>query len=185
MLAEYSSTLSKLSIVLGSQSPRRQQILRDNLGIVEFRVIVSGFNEDIPKSSCASPVEYVEKTCRMKALDIIRSDSFSQSKPRHHLLITADTIVVHNNEILEKPRDRDDGFRMLRKLSGNVHEVVTGVTLATIKDDTSEINADNYDIQTFHEKTSVLFHDLPSSAINAYIDTGEPFDKAGGYVRSF
>lgn len=176
MLCKYRIKLDNMKIILGSQSPRRQQIFRDNLGISSFEVIVSTFAEDIPKSSCSGPIDYVSQTCQMKCKDIITK---CQNEMKHLLLpdiiVTADTIVVKENEILEKPRDREHCKWMLNMLSDSMHEVVTAVTIAT------KISDNEYSLSSFHDITQVYFNKLDNDMIEAYMDTNEPFDKAGGY----
>ncbi len=101
----------------------------------------------------------------------------AEKKAQHYLdkieekvLVTADTIVCLNNEVINKPTDAADAFQMLRKLSGNVHEVFTGVCL---KNDLKQ--------QIFYEKTEVQFHELTDDEIHYYIEHFQPFDKAGSY----
>ena len=90
--------------------------------------------------------------------------------PRNYLLITADTVVIAENEILGKPADRDDALRMLRLLSGKTHVVVTGVTLRTKEQTTS-----------FSVSSSVTFATLDPEEMTYYVDRYRPFDKAGAY----
>ena len=212
MLSTFKHILDRQIIVLGSQSPRRQQILRDNLGL-SFRVIVSTFNEDIPKETCRGASDYVMKTCRMKAIDIVsklEADfQIDNTSVFPDLIICSDTIVVYNDKILEKPATRDEAFTMLTYLSGNVHNVLTSVTIAYLKSNvkstmssqdinninsTTVFNADNlpnpsdyYHLHTFYESTNVKFDTLTPESIHGYIDSNEPFDKAGNnlYILSF
>lgn len=93
----------------------------------------------------------------------------SMLKP-NELIITADTIVWLHNEVLGKPRDREDAIEMLRKLSGETHEVFTGVTLTTLEKQHS-----------FFVETKVTFSKLTDEEITYYVDTYKPFDKAGSY----
>lgn len=184
MLAEYSSTINKLSIVLGSQSPRRHQIFRDNLGF-KFQVVLSNFPENIDKASCSSPDDYVRKTCFSKSRDIILQHyplaPAVSSYPS--LIVTADTIVVQGDEILEKPTSRDNCRYILNKLSDRSHEVITAVSIAALINSSmnTESSVGAYHIRTFSETSMVDFAKLSESCIESYMDTGEPFDKAGGY----
>lgn len=182
MLTQYSNTLAKLNIILGSQSPRRQQIFKENLGLSKFHIIVSKFEENLPKTN---PIDYVKKTSWMKAMDIISDQNNFIDDILPHIIITADTIVVQNNEILEKPT-KENCFLMLSKLSDNSHDVITAVTIATLKlkherpiDTTDRCNS--YDVATFTESTRVKFIELSNEMIQSYMKTEEPFDKAGGY----
>ena len=132
------------------------------LRIPEFEVIPALSEESPPKG--AGPGETVEALSRAKAEEV-----YSKVSP-DSIVIAADTIVYFSGEILGKPVDTEDAARMLRALSGNTHEVYTGVTI--IKDG---------NILTDHEISAVTFRDLTEEEIAAYIKTGEPADKAGAY----
>lgn len=220
MLLQHKAVLSQLRIVLASQSPRRHQIFRDNLGLSNFVVIVSNFKEDIDKATCSGPEDYVSRTCRMKCIDVINSnsnnnnsDNKSESNSNSNssssvpvggggggefadIIISSDTIVVLGDKILEKPADRFAAFEMLRSLSGRSNRVLSAVTIASLKcnrvgGDSSTGSSsstivggpltDLYNIKTFCQSSNVNFAHLTDEVINAYIDSGEPFDKAGGY----
>ncbi len=104
-------------------------------------------------------------------LSELKAQAFNfENEYQNSLLITADTIVWLDGEVLQKPKDRDDAVRILTKLSGRVHEVITGVTLKT-KDKTG----------SFHSTTKVWFKELTREEIDYYIDNFRPFDKAGAY----
>lgn len=100
------------------------------------------------------------------------ANELADSKDVVDLIISADTIVVKDNAILEKPADADVAKQMLLKLNNSPHVVLTAVTLVLPK---SKV------VRTFVEETTVLFGDLSEAEMDAYIATGEPFDKAGGY----
>lgn len=179
MLSGFSTLLEKLSIVLASQSPRRFAILKENIGL-NFEVKISGCEEDIDKASCSSPTEYVIRTARLKADAVLTSLKLDNCYT--DLLIAADTIVVCNNVILEKPGDKETAKSMLRMLSGQSHTVLTAVSLACNAKTLS--NSDNpceYFYHDFVETTYVKFSTLDENIINAYVETGEPMDKAGSY----
>ena len=153
--------LNKYPIILASGSPRRKQLLEQiNL---EFEVIPSQIYEDF--SLNLSPTDFVEYYAQEKAKDVANSypDKW---------VIGADTIVVFESHILGKPKNEKDSFQMLKRLSGNTHQVITGVSIQNIKQDISD---------SFHERTNVTFNTLSDNIINYYIDTYEPFDKAGSY----
>lgn len=95
---------------------------------------------------------------------------FDEELPEHFLLITADTVVIAENEILGKPVDRADALRMLNLLSGKTHVVVTGVTLRSKER-----------IKTFSVSSSVTFATLDREVMEHYVDQYQPFDKAGAY----
>ena len=151
-----------MKIILASKSPRRKKILqRFNLA---FKVIDSKFDESIV-SKMTDPHNYCSIMASMKA------DSVSK-KFRDELIIGADTIVVINKTIIEKPKDKSEAFRILKKLSGTSHSVLTGVCLKSIK---HKIN------RTFIQQTKVVFRNLEDNEINFYIDNHNPYDKAGSY----
>ena len=149
------------AIVLASGSPRRKQLLEQI--DLEFLVIPSQVHEDFDLD--LSPEKFVENYAKEKAKDIAKAHP-------DKWIIGADTIVVFNAEILGKPKDREDSFRMLKMLSGNTHQVFTGVSIQQSKMQVSD---------TFHEYTNVTFNTLDDMVISYYIDTYKPFDKAGSY----
>ena len=148
-------------IILASQSPRRKQLLE--WAEVPFEVLVKETDESYPEGL---PVEEV-------AVHIARNKAFAikeiagLSKP----ILTADTIVVLQDEIIGKPKDRDDAIAILSRLSGKLHKVITGVVILT---GDKEI--------AFAETTEVLFHDLTKAQIEFYVDNYKPYDKAGAYA---
>ena len=141
------------------------------------------FFRDIP--------DVVEKSYRDNAsatADPLRKGTSQGRKDRPLLIIGADTVVAYGDEILGKPKDLADAYRMLRLLSGHTHQVYTGVTLilkktGSIGEDTGSAD-DDIDIRrlTFFEKTDVSFHELTDEEILAYVHTEEPLDKAGSYA---
>ncbi|NLN20203.1 MAG: septum formation inhibitor Maf [Firmicutes bacterium] len=149
-------------IVLASASPRRRELLT-SLG-VPIRVILPQVSEDEYASS--DPVDLARKLADAKA------DSVSRMVP-DAVVIAADTIVVHQDTVLGKPRDADHARRMLAALSGKRHRVVTAVAIATRKGSPKTL--------VDHEVTMVEFKSLRRSEIEAYIASGEYADKAGAY----
>lgn len=180
MLSSFTKLLEKLSIVLASQSPRRSSIFRENLGL-KFEVIVSNFAENIDKSQCISPADYVLKTARMKAVDVKTLLSSSSRSP--DLIVSADTIVVQGNNILEKPSNAESAKAMLRQLSGTEHSVLTSVTIACSGNtfQFQDCLPNEYVYHSFVEETKVRFMPLTEEIISGYVATGEPMDKAGSY----
>ncbi|KAJ3251956.1 hypothetical protein HK103_001983 [Boothiomyces macroporosus] len=148
-----------MQIVLASGSPRRKEIL-ERL-VVEFTVQVSDFPENLTKT--LPPHEYVLQTATAKTQSVY---DLNQSA----LVIGADTVVVLDDQILEKPSSKDHAFEMLKNLSGKPHFVLTAVCL--IKEGK---------IHSFVEQTLVTFGELSDQEILDYVATGEPMDKAGGY----
>ncbi|CDF58128.1 Maf family protein [Thermobrachium celere] len=149
-----------MKIVLASSSPRRIELLR-NLNL-EFDVVPSNFEENI---NLSNPVELVKNFAYNKALDVesrVQKDS---------LIIAADTIVYKDGEVLGKPKNEIDAYRMLKLLSGQKHEVYTGLSLIY-----------NGKVINDYECTYVYFKNLSDEEIKYYINTKEPFDKAGAYA---
>lgn len=156
-------------LVLASGSPRRRELL-EKLGL-RFTVTVSDLDESIDSSDPAFVVENLAeaKACAV-GMQVATLHSVDLSPV---LILGADTIVVLDNEILGKPRDKDDAVRMLKQLSGRSHQVFTGVSLVQVPGDS---------VRTIHTVTDVHFRDLDLSEIEAYVETGEPMDKAGAYA---
>ena len=153
--------LKKYNIVLASESPRRKYLLQE-LGL-KFRTIKrSNVKEEYPLNlSCTEIPVYLAKLKAHSCADIIKSDT---------VLITADTIVCLNKEILDKPENYSDAFRILKKLSGNKHQVITGICLKSNDKET-----------TFYSKSDVYFRKLTDTEIDYYIKLYKPYDKAGSY----
>ncbi|NFP92586.1 Maf-like protein [Clostridium sporogenes] len=153
------------NIILASASQRRQELLKRILG--NFQIIVSDFDESsIPfKNNIPS---YVMNLAEGKA----RSVSKKIMDQDNNLIIGCDTIVTFNNRILGKPKDKKDAFEMLQALSGNEHEVYSGLAILDVKS--------NKIIKDF-VCTKVKFSKLSSVQIEKYINTGDPMDKAGAY----
>ena len=142
--------LSQYKIVLGSNSPRRRELLA---GLdIEFEVrTVPGIDESYPET--LRPDEVPLYIARKKA------EAYISSMPADELLITADTVVWASGEILGKPKDREDAVAMLRKLSGRTHEVITGVCITTKEKTVS-----------FSASSSVCFAALDEDEIAYYVD---------------
>jgi len=153
--------LQKYHLILASQSPRRQYLLKE-LGL-DFEIIATNVLEEY--AATLTPVEIATYLAELK------SDNFDNSRMDPcALIITADTIVCINKEILGKPRNHDEAVSMLKKLSGKRHDVITGVCLKSKKKKKS-----------FHVTSSVYFKELSMEEIEYYIENFQPFDKAGGY----
>ena len=147
-----------MKLVLASKSPRRSEILK-NAGY-EFVVRVADADETIPEGT--KPEEAVVFLAARKAMAVERADD--------ETVLGADTIVVLDNRILGKPKDREDAYNMLKNLSGRVHSVFTGVCII-----------ENGKSITFSEETQVEFLPLTDKEIYEYIDTNDCYDKAGAY----
>ena len=150
-------------LILASASPRRQELLR-NAGI-EFLVDATDIPE-IPQPG-ETPTDFVERLACEKAQDVARRHAAGY-------ILGADTTVVADGQILNKPADADDATRMLRLLSGRTHRVITGVCLIC-----SAANTRKQTVRS--EATQVTFQTLSDADIQVYVSTGEPMDKAGAY----
>lgn len=154
-----------MQIILGSNSPRRRELL--GLLGAPFKVIVSDVEEFTDKTK---PEEVVCDLSLQKALNV-----FEKCDEESCVVIGSDTIVALNDLILGKPKDADDAFDMLKKLQGNKHQVYTGVA-CIIK------NGDVVKQKVFYEKTDVYMYEMTDDDIYRYIATNEPYDKAGSYA---
>ncbi|MED3660978.1 nucleoside triphosphate pyrophosphatase [Ureibacillus sp. FSL K6-8385] len=151
---------TKHQLVLASASPRRKELF-SKLG-VPFEVIPSSVEETGVHASDFK--DYVQKVALLKTKDVATNCPGKT-------VIGADTIVVFNNELLHKPKTPEEAIRHLEKLSSNRHQVMTAVAIIT-KDRQAE---------SFVEVTDVYFKNLPRKLIEKYVETKDPFDKAGGY----
>ena len=150
-----------MSIILASQSPRRRQLL-GQIGLDHF-IVRPARGEEV-MDPALSPAQLVEELSRQKAREVAGA-----SDPGD-LVIAADTVVAIDGRVLGKPHDREEACAMLSALSGREHTVYTGVTVC--RDDR---------MLTQHEATQVRFRPLSPREIRAYVDSGEPMDKAGAY----
>ena len=153
--------LNNYTVVLASKSPRRQELLK-GIG-VDFTILTKEVDESFPS--------------RLPLIDVAPFLSLKKAKafedtelPDNYMVITADTVVIVENEILGKPKDHNDAVRMMNLLSGRVHKVVTGVTVHT-----------KTKTKTFSVISKVTFESLDNQEIDYYIDNFKPYDKAGAY----
>ncbi|CAM3747373.1 Maf family protein [Mesobacillus zeae] len=147
------------NLILASASPRRKELLQ-NLHLT-FDISASDADESL--GSFLSPAEAVMELASRKSLTV-------GAKHPDSFVIGSDTVVVHEGTILGKPKGVSEAESMLKRLSGNTHSVYTGVSIVSPEAETR-----------FFEKTDVTFWGLSDAEIDAYIKSGEPFDKAGGY----
>ena len=154
-------------IILASNSPRRREILSE-LG-VDFTVLSADTDE-----SCdiADPVLFAEELARRKGEAAYRllATREGEAVAKSAVIISADTVVAAEGEILGKPRDESDARRMLSLLSGRTHSVITGIGITA--------GGVTY---VSHSNTKVAVDEIPTSEIERYIATGDPMDKAGAY----
>ena len=155
------SNLKNYHIILASKSPRRQELLR-GMG-VNFEILTKETPEEYPADL---PLDEVPKY-----LSLQKSLAFTNEElPADYLIITSDTVVICEGEILGKPKDREDAIRMLQLLSGKTHHVVTGVTVRSAEK-----------TEAFAVRSNVTFAQLDAVEIDFYIEHCKPFDKAGAY----
>ena len=149
--------------VLASASPRRRELL-ENIGL-EFDIVVSSADESVIERNI--PPELL-----VKELAVLKATETAKYIEGKKHIIAADTIVVFEGAVLEKPKDEEDAKRMLMALSGKKHDVYTGVCVLRTEDNMLLAKC---------EKTRVEFKELSEETITNYIKTGEPMDKAGAY----
>ena len=152
-------------IILASGSPRRREILSE-LG-AEIKIITADVDET---SNETDPEKLAQELACKKGLAVYERLVAEGSPDVAFPIISADTVVFCENEIMGKPKDRADAFRMLKKLSGKAHSVTTGICI--VKNGTPFSS---------YSTTKVFVDPLTDNEINAYIDSGDPFDKAGSY----
>ncbi|MET3697387.1 septum formation protein [Bacillus oleivorans] len=146
-------------LILASGSPRRSELLKQMN--IPFEIHKSGVSEDLPPQ--IYPQDAVIELSSRKALDVA-------AKFPDYFVLGADTVVSIQNEILGKPHNQDEAISMLKKLSAATHQVYTGVTIVA-----------EGSVHSFYDVTDVTFWELSEQDINTYIESREPFDKAGGY----
>jgi septum formation protein len=151
--------LKDFQIILASNSPRRKQLLKEI--IPEFSVQVKEVEEIAPPHLFREEIAVY--------LSQLKSVAFDQLSD-NEILITADTIVCLKNEVLNKPKDKNEAIQMLTKLSNETHTVYTGVTIRS-----------NHKTVSFFDATEVTFYPITLDEINYYLDTCQPYDKAGSY----
>lgn len=152
--------LKERRLILGSKSPRRNELMA-GLGF-PFVVKTQEVEENFPFSM--PPFEVASFIAQKKA------KSFRQNLEVKDLLITADTVVIIKDEILNKPRNKEEAIEMLQKLSGNIHQVVTGVCMMDV---TKTVN--------FEDLTEVHFKEMEEKELREYVEKFQPYDKAGAY----
>ncbi|MEG0254843.1 Maf family protein [Vagococcus sp.] len=148
-----------MTVILASSSPRRKELL--SKAVTTFDILPADIDETVGQNEM--PLAYVERMGEEKAMCI------AKNYPKD-IVIGCDTTVVLGNEIMGKPKDDEDAYRMLEKLSGTTHQVLTSVYIKTPTEAFKKT-----------EEVNVVFYDLSPSDINAYLATGEHRDKAGAY----
>ncbi|MBW3623294.1 MAG: Maf family protein [Armatimonadetes bacterium] len=153
-------------ITLASASPRRAELIR-LLG-VEHRIVPSLLVEEEAQVPLAHPEAYV------RALSMLKAEEVAE-RVRDGVILAADTVVALKGEILGKPKDVADAARMLNGLRGRTHKVFTGIALVRCEDGIPTLRSED------HVETDVHMRPFSDQTLHAYLDTGEPMDKAGAY----
>lgn len=153
--------LDPYNVILASNSPRRKELL-SGLGIQYTVQTLPNIDESYPEDLSGADIpQYIAEQ---------KASAYSEHMAEDDLIITADTVVILGDEVLGKPKDANDAYRMLRALSGQTHQVITGVCITTKKKKV-----------TFSAQTDVTFVELTDDEITWYVDTYKPMDKAGSY----
>ena len=150
-----------MEIILASASPRRKEILQNTK--LKFEIQKSDIEEVILENE--SPEDMVVRLAYEKAFDVAKRNT-------DRLVIGADTIVALDNEVLGKPKDQNEAYQMIKRLSNKTHKVITGISLINLKE--NKIIKD-------YVVSFVTFKDLSEDSIKDYINTNESLDKAGAY----
>lgn len=151
-----------MAVYLASTSPRRKELLS---------LILSDFRQVSPQTD---EKEYPNLTPRQKAVRLSKDKciaAVNHIREKNMVIIASDTVVDLDGKVLEKPKDRQDAVNMISSLSGKTHHVYSAVTVYK-----------NGKIYTFSDDTAVFFTAVPGDVIQQYVDTDEPYDKAGGYA---
>lgn len=160
-----------MQIILASKSPRRKEILQ-TLGL-SFTIMTADTDES---SNQTDPALLVEQLSMQKAKDVQNLLCAQNQLAPDTLIIASDTVVALNGEILGKPKDREDAHRMISGLQNTAHHVLSGIALCYI-----DAQGNKKDTLS-HASTAVHFGPMSQADIELYLDSGEPFDKAGAYA---
>jgi septum formation protein len=154
------NNFKQYNFILGSNSPRRSEILKE-IGL-DFKIIASNIDETIPRGikNKNVPIFLAKEKANFLAKELNENE----------ILITADTIVLMNDEIITKPLNKKDAKNILQKISNNKHEVITGVCITS-----------NRNQHSFSSKTEVFFNKIRDYEIEYYLEKFKPYDKAGSY----
>lgn len=166
--------LKNYKFILGSSSPRRKEILANNVNVTEFSVVKSTFEENLSKENI-SDVEYVTTTAEHKILSII--DQLSPGAP--YILLVADTVVSCGEKIFEKPETRDKQMEMLQHYRNHPNAIRVITSVHVVETDSSKKVLRHL---SGHETTALRFNEnLPDDVLQSYVDSGEGIDVAGGF----
>ncbi len=165
--------MKKYSLILGSQSPRRKELL--GWLKIPFEILVADVDES---TSITNPEEMATFLAKKKGVEVLKTcqkrSAFGESF--FPLIVAADTVVAVDGSILGKPTDPNDARRMLHDLADKFHRVITGVYVGWYSIEEKKIKE-----RIFYSKTSVKFEEIPDDYMDIYIESGESMDKAGAY----
>lgn len=156
----------KFTLILGSQSPRRKQLL--SWLNLPFQILTADLDEVSDETAS-------EKVAMDIASQKARAVLEKGRDFKHPFIISSDTIVVLNEKLYGKPKDKDDARKILSELAGHTHEVITGVSFL-FHDENNKLRE-----HLFYDSTEVTFTDIPKELMDSYIETGDSLDKAGAY----
>ncbi len=157
----------KIPVILASQSPRRKTLLE--WAEIPFKVVVESTDESFDSNMDAEQIPIHIATAKAHA---VKTKLVASSEQVNNIIfLAADTVVVLENEIINKPANRGEAIAMLQKLSGKKHRVITGVVILLNEKEIA-----------FSETTHVQFHPLTLQQIEYYVDHYQPYDKAGAYA---
>jgi septum formation protein len=156
----------KMKIILASKSPRRKELL-EVMGVKDFEVIVSNADETFKEELT------IEE--QSKRLGYIKAKAVFDETKGDRIVIGSDTMVIKDNKIFGKPKDKDDAIIMLKELKNSKHTVITSITVL-IQD------GEEYSEYIDYDKADVYFKDITDKEIEKWIDEGNPYDKAGAYA---
>lgn len=151
-----------MKVLLASASPRRKSLM--NVLGIDFEIKISNCEEKVEKNQTVENI--------VMSLSLQKAEAVADGLNGEYVIIGADTVVSYEDEILGKPKDKDDAIRMLKLLSGKTHSVYTGFTI---------INTADNSIITDYEKSDVTFRKLTEKEIIEYVSANNPMDKAGAY----
>ncbi|CAH8629472.1 unnamed protein product [Schistosoma margrebowiei] len=170
MLCSLEEDLKSLEIILASTSTRRKEIL-GNIGL-QFSSVCPDVEESLPSENFQSIPAHIEAIAKLKVDAVVNTLDISK---RNYVVIGADTMICFEGCIFGKPSSHVDAVNTLSRLSGNVHQVITGVCLKWI------VSGKEQKIDQFHEVTNVKMIELSPLIIEGYVQSREPMDKAGAY----
>ncbi|CAH8560440.1 unnamed protein product [Schistosoma turkestanicum] len=170
MLCSLKEELKSVEIILASTSPRRKKLL-ENIGL-QFSSVCPDVEESLPLDNFDSIPAYIEATAKLKVDAVVNTLDISKC---NYVVIGADTMVCFEGCVFGKPSSHSDAVNILSRLSGNTHQVITGVCLNWI------ISGKQHKTDQFHEVTNVKMIELNPRIIEGYIQSSEPMDKAGAY----